>query len=359
MCPYVTVTDGCHEMVLNRLVFLRLSLFGNIRIRLAFSEVFDQKKSAEDFCFELTHICDEVLFCCLGHHRGYILLIKKQGTLCTQSVIFICGGRLHAAFEKHKVLFVSIDHNLWIYLSTKISPRYCAHAYMNINTSVFILLPSCQILSVWQGYFLICTVGHIFVIKRTSWFWTPGKHYEFIMGANESAMKVGQHAVRICLLSFPSVPCSLHPYLSKNFLFAHSSPLAFVSLWNLDFLTASSKAASACQSKRFQKSPWMICTSGCSCGCVRLHGWGFFSSSGAVQCVFVTLSSMLFHRSTSNAEVLCDVRTDLCLMCKQGPITQHPSLYLETLKRPLWMPDNKPSYVVIHLGPGWSDRVVW
>lgn len=306
------------------------------------------------------HICDEVLFCCLGHHRGYILLIKKQGTLCTQSVIFICGGRLHAAFEKHKVLFVSIDHNLWIYLSTKISPRYCAHAYMNINTSVFILLPSCQILSVWQGYFLICTVGHIFVIKRTSWFWTPGKHYKFIMGANESAMKVGRHAVRICLLSFPSVPCSLHPYLSKNFLFAHSLPLAFVSLWNLDFLTASSKAACRLRVRvnGFKRArEWFVHQDVAAVASVCMDE--AFSSSGAVQCVFVTLSSMLFHRSTSNAEVLCDVRTDLCLMCKQGPITQHPSLYLETLKRPLWMPDNKPSYVVIHLGPGWSDRVVW
>lgn len=97
MCPYVTVTDGCHEIVLNRLVFLRLSLFGNIRIRLAFSEVFDQKKSAEDFCFELTHICDEVLFCCLGHHRGYILLIKKQKH-CVLGPLFLyveAGCMLH------------------------------------------------------------------------------------------------------------------------------------------------------------------------------------------------------------------------------------------------------------------------
>lgn len=46
-----------------------------------------------------------------------------------------------------------------------------------------------------------------------------------------------------------------------------------------------------------------------------------FLFSGVVQYVFLSLSSMLFHPSTSSAEFLWDVRTDLCLMRRQGPIT--------------------------------------
>lgn len=56
-------------------------------------------------------------------------------------------------------MFVSIDHNLRIYLSTKISVCHCARAHEHKHIRVY-LLPSCHILSVWQGSFLICTVGH-------------------------------------------------------------------------------------------------------------------------------------------------------------------------------------------------------
>lgn len=45
---------------------------------------------------------------------------------------------------------------------------------------------------------------------------------------------------------------------------------------------------------------------------------------GAAQCVFFTPSSMLFHPTTSDAGFLCDVRTDLCMKCWQGPIILHP-----------------------------------
>lgn len=55
--------------------------------------------------------------------------------------------------------FVSIDHNLWIYVYMNISACHCAHAYVHKHIRVC-LTPSCHIPSVWQVHFLICAVCH-------------------------------------------------------------------------------------------------------------------------------------------------------------------------------------------------------
>lgn len=155
------------------------------------------------------------------------------------------------------------------------------------------------------------------------------KHWSQNHRSTWSAMKVSRHAVRICLLYFPSVPYSLHPYPYQRIYFLPTRCLSLSSRVEIWIPWQPRRR----QRLRVHQDVAVVVSVGMD--------KAFFFLPGAVQCVFVTLSSMLFHRSTSNAEVLCNVRTDLCLMCKQGPITQHPSLYLETLKRPLWMPDNK------------------
>lgn len=90
-----------------------------------------------------------------------------------------------------------------------------------------------------------------------------------------------------CLLPFASVSLLYACILSLSFkellcisLLSHNQILHNQSLirttfsLSLDCLSVR-KAASASQSKQFQKSLWIICMSDCSCGSVCLHGWGF------------------------------------------------------------------------------------
>lgn len=60
-------------------------------------------------------------------------MIYSRGAQCASSII-TCGGEPPAVTGKRKVLFVSMDPNLWMYLFYKISACAAALMHMNVNT---------------------------------------------------------------------------------------------------------------------------------------------------------------------------------------------------------------------------------
>lgn len=153
------------------------------------------ESSAENFHFERTEICDEVPFCRSGASRR--LQIYSRGALCASSII-TCGGETPAVTGKRKVLFVSMDPNLWMYLSYKISACTAALIHMNVNTClclfVALLAESLGVAALHLN--LRCFVPH-FVMKRKGCLWMSrgggAGCYEFITGAgNEAAASRGQ-----------------------------------------------------------------------------------------------------------------------------------------------------------------------
>lgn len=79
----------------------------------------------------------------------------------------------------------------------------------------------------------------------------------------------------------------------------------------------------------------------------------FFIWCGAA-CVSDSYPACPFISATSDAELRCGVRTDLCLMCERGPITQQPWF----LPRDARACQLSGQYVVIRPGRGRSDGVV-
>lgn len=189
-------------------------------------------------------------------------------------VHFYMWRRVACCVEKYKVAFVSIDHNLDMYVYEYLRMPLCTFICIEICLCLFNSLLSHSLSLTGVPPDLYC-LPH-FEVKRTSCFWTSRECYEFIMGASRNAARLcctgltphsssqachwlGMNYSSFFIFFFeknidhrfrdrpacvtvglydgtPSEPTSslshivyTRSFLSKNFLFTHPLPLAFVS----------------------------------------------------------------------------------------------------------------------------------
>lgn len=191
------------------------------------------------------------------------------------------------------------------------------------------LLMLCHIFELWQVYSLMCAVCHTFGRKGQAGSGHQGNVMNLLCEPDDYCcftrlhepvarlfwiihlfffLENIDHRIRdqlACLTThchslfhlFQRQPCLL-PFASVSLLYACILSLSFKELLCISLLSHNQilhnqslirttfslsldclsvrNAASASQSKQFQKSLWIICMSDCSCGSVCLHGWGFY-----------------------------------------------------------------------------------